>query len=237
MNKMGFTRADAIMVLNALNEDLDPEDQQDYSNMSNDELESELCLSGMIHDEYMAGVFDDLPTGMVNARVQAENVTGWPPTLAMATVPTPPPTDDMTTEDMTPPKPPTARERGMKFEREQALLREFLEQGAMDGYIVGCMAVDYITRNELYAPNAPFNRGPFSEDEFNTLMRSCQNMGWLRLDPKISGRNWDTGLILSLSGYNFAKTGDDPFLDSYIPPAEDEPDFHPMPDITVVKVV
>lgn len=158
----------------------------------------------------------------------------------MSTQPNPnttPDPDDMLDNLQEPPKPKTARERGMTFERERALLNEFIEQGAMDGYIVGCMAVDYITRNEMYAPNAPFNRGSFVEDEFNKLMRSCQNMGWLRLDPKVSGSNWDTGLLLSESGFNFAKTGDDPFLDSYIPPAEDEPDFHPMPDITVVKVI
>lgn len=232
MNKMGFTRKDAIDVLTALDMDSDPADRRDYTKMTNDKLSDELCSSGAIHDEDMAGVFDVLPPGMVNARQQAETVTGWPATPTSQTPP-----NDSDPENLVPPKPQTARERGMKFERERALLNEFVEQGAMDGYIVGCLAVDYVTRNELYAPNAPFNRGTFKEDEFNTLMRSCQNMGWLKLDPKISGRNWDTGLILSESGYNFAKTGDDPFLDSYIPPAEDEPEFHPMPNITVVTAV
>lgn len=145
--------------------------------------------------------------------------------------------DDIKPEDMAPPKPPTARERGMKFEREQEFLKNLVEQGAMEGYCVAAMAVDYLTRNEIFAPNPPFVNEVYKQEEYNTLVRSAQNLGWLRLDPKFSGRNWEAGLLLSNSGYEFAKTGDDPFLDSYVPPAEDEPEFHPMGDITVVKVV
>ena len=133
--------------------------------------------------------------------------------------------------------PKTARERGMKFLREREYLNDLVEQGCMEGFCVAVMAVDYLTKKELFAPNPPFENRLFKQDEFNTLTRNCQSMGWLRLDPKFSGSNWEAGLLLSESGYNFAKTGDDTFLDHYRPPAEDEPEFHSMPDITVVKVV
>lgn len=146
------------------------------------------------------------------------------------------PEQDLNPEDMAPP-PQTARVRGMKFEPEQEFLKDLVEQGAMSGFCVSVMAVDYITKNEIFAPNAPFVNEKYKPEEYTKLVRECQNMGWLRLDPKFRGSTWEAGLLLSDSGFNFAKTGDDPFLDSYIPPAEDEPEFHPMPDITIVKAI
>ena len=145
--------------------------------------------------------------------------------------------DNPPSENMAPTMPLTARKRGMKFEREQEFLNNLVEQGAMEGFCVSVMAVDYPTKKELFAPNAPFENTLFKQEDYSNLVRECQNLGWLRLDPKFSGRNWEAGLLLSESGYNFAKTGDDPFLDSHIPPLEDEPEFHPMPDITIVKAI
>lgn len=140
-------------------------------------------------------------------------------------------------QDQAPKMPPTARERGMKFEREREFLADLLEQGAMEGYCVAAMAVDYLTKNELIVPNPPFENRNYKNDDYINLVRECQNMGWLRLDPKFNNRTWEAGLLLSESGYNFARTGDDPFLDSYIPTPENEPEFHPMPDITIVKAL
>ena len=83
MEKLGFLRTDAIQLLNNMQDDgvfLDEDDMRDYSAMTNDTLSGELCLSGIIHDEDMGGVFDELPAGMKNA-VEVAETTGWPPSL------------------------------------------------------------------------------------------------------------------------------------------------------------
>lgn len=83
MEKLGFLREDAIRVLSELQDDDDyvsDSDRIDFSEMSNEDLESNLCLSGIIHDEDMGGVFDILPEGMLNA-VEVAETTGWPPSL------------------------------------------------------------------------------------------------------------------------------------------------------------
>ena len=83
--KIGFTRKFAIERMERLeNEEsfleIDPLDKMDYMNMSNDELEDVLCGSGLIYDEHMAGVFDILPSNVVDAEKQGL-ISGWPVTL------------------------------------------------------------------------------------------------------------------------------------------------------------
>jgi len=83
MEKLGFLRTDAIRVLSEMQDDadyLDDSDRTNFAEMSNEDLEAELCLSGIIHDEDMGGVFDILPEGMLNA-VEVAETTGWPPSL------------------------------------------------------------------------------------------------------------------------------------------------------------
>jgi hypothetical protein len=60
MTKETFTRSQAIAIMLDMDDpDMDPEDKQDYETMTNEELGSELCSSGYIHDEDFGGVFDD----------------------------------------------------------------------------------------------------------------------------------------------------------------------------------
>lgn len=56
-----FSRASALNALRELDEqnDIDPEDAVEYASMDNDELEAEICLSGIVHDTDMVGVFDN----------------------------------------------------------------------------------------------------------------------------------------------------------------------------------
>ena len=57
-----FTRTEAIDLLKILeNSQYDDEEIEpyDFDTMSNEDLEEELCLSGVIHDCYMLGVIDD----------------------------------------------------------------------------------------------------------------------------------------------------------------------------------
>lgn len=72
--KIGFTRAFALEVLGYESDD---ESDPDFPKLSNEELSGELCLSGWIHDEDMAGVFDTLPKDIIDAEVQSDK-TGWP---------------------------------------------------------------------------------------------------------------------------------------------------------------
>ncbi len=53
-------RLQAISMLEDLAEDCDDEEceSRDYPAMSNEELEAEICLSGLIHDFDLDGVFD-----------------------------------------------------------------------------------------------------------------------------------------------------------------------------------
>ena len=134
------------------------------------------------------------------------------------------------------PRPPqTARERGMKFTDEQLFLTNLVEQGALVDHKIGWLVSDYITRHELMFLD-PIFEIPLSVERVQTMMSTCQNLGWLKLDPKINGKNWETAVVLTDSGRTFALTGDDPVLDQYMPPAENEPEFHPMNDITIVSV-
>jgi len=134
------------------------------------------------------------------------------------------------------PKPPqTARERGMNFSDEQVFLTNLVEQGALVDHKIGWLVSDYITRNEMMFLDPVFDVA-LSVDRVQAIMTNCQNLGWLKLDPKINGKNWETAMVLTDSGRSFALTGDDPVLDQYIPPSEDEPEFHPMNDITIVSV-
>ena len=134
------------------------------------------------------------------------------------------------------PKPPqTARERGMKFSDEQLFLTHLVEQGAIVGQKIGWLVSDYITRNEMMFLDPVFDVA-LTVERTQLIMTNCQNLGWLKLDPKINGKNWETAMVLTDSGYMFAKTGDDPVLDQYMPPSENEPEFHPMNDITIVNV-
>jgi len=55
-----FTRPQAIANLKVLDEDgadygVEP---TEYASMSNDELEAEICMAGIVHDADMKGVFD-----------------------------------------------------------------------------------------------------------------------------------------------------------------------------------
>lgn len=56
-----FPRSQAEALLKTLEDDNGDSDITPYnfSEMSNEELEEELCLSGTIHDELMDGVVDD----------------------------------------------------------------------------------------------------------------------------------------------------------------------------------
>jgi len=54
--KKNFTRQEAIK---ALQEIQDEEDETDYSSLACEELEEELCLSGLVHDEDMGIVYED----------------------------------------------------------------------------------------------------------------------------------------------------------------------------------
>jgi hypothetical protein len=83
MEKLGFLRHDALLALNDLQNDADylpDEDKINYYAMSNEELAGEMCMAGLIHDEDMGGVFDELPAGMKNA-IEVVETTGWPPSL------------------------------------------------------------------------------------------------------------------------------------------------------------
>lgn len=79
--KIGFTRAHAISILESMDDDcdIDPADREDYTVMDNEQLEGELCMSGAIHDTHMAGVFDVLPSDVLDAEKQGL-ITGWPVT-------------------------------------------------------------------------------------------------------------------------------------------------------------
>lgn len=52
-----FTRQQAIANLKALDEEATGGDAY-YSAMSNEDLEAEICMAGIVHDENMKGVFD-----------------------------------------------------------------------------------------------------------------------------------------------------------------------------------
>ena len=62
-NPRTYTRSEAVQLLNQLTEsqfgDPDEYDDPDPTTLTNEELEEELCLSGVVHDEDMAGVVDD----------------------------------------------------------------------------------------------------------------------------------------------------------------------------------
>lgn len=78
MPKVAFTRSYAISVLKDL-DDCCGADPRDFAAVTNEELESELCLSGSVHDADMGGVFDTIPAGMQDAEANAR-VTGIPVT-------------------------------------------------------------------------------------------------------------------------------------------------------------
>lgn len=73
MATIGFLRNDAIGHLRHLND----EAEIDYNAMTNEQLMAEMCLSGLIHDEHMVGVFDQLPDGIVDGTKLAI-IFGWP---------------------------------------------------------------------------------------------------------------------------------------------------------------
>ena len=59
-----LSRSNAIYLLERLNDPdfMDPEDMEDFSAMSNDELLENICSSGTIHDEDIDAVVDDSVT-------------------------------------------------------------------------------------------------------------------------------------------------------------------------------
>ena len=56
-----FTRTEAIQLLTMLEASQFDDDYEelDLANMSNEDLEEELCMSGVVHDNDMLGVVDD----------------------------------------------------------------------------------------------------------------------------------------------------------------------------------
>lgn len=79
---IGFTRKFAIEHLTGFDKDEkdwdDEYELKDYNSFSNEQLADELMGIGSIHDGHMAGVFDVLPEGVLDAEVVIP-VTGVPP--------------------------------------------------------------------------------------------------------------------------------------------------------------